>query len=141
MKKAFTLIELLVVIAIIGSLSALLLPNYMGVRERARDGARKSDLKQIQKAFEMYKQDQTVPAYPADLPTAGSEFSYNDSVYMKKFPTDPSPGKSYYYSRTTTINYTLCTCLENEADPDAITSNCSVCTSCSSGPCYLVTEP
>jgi general secretion pathway protein G len=59
MKKGFTLIELLVVIAIIGMLSALLVPNFMGARERARDAQRKSDLKQIQKALEMYRQDQT----------------------------------------------------------------------------------
>ena len=69
MKKAFTLIELLVVIAIIGSLSALFLPNFMAVRERARDSQRKSDLKQIQKAFELYKQDQTPTAFPETLPT------------------------------------------------------------------------
>jgi general secretion pathway protein G len=61
MKKGFTLIELLVVIAIIGMLSALLVPNFMGARERARDAQRKSDLKQIQKALEMYRQDQNPP--------------------------------------------------------------------------------
>ncbi|PIU36636.1 prepilin-type cleavage/methylation domain-containing protein, partial [Candidatus Roizmanbacteria bacterium CG07_land_8_20_14_0_80_34_15] len=59
MKHGFTLIELLVVIAIIGSLSALFLPNFMAARERARDTQRKSDLRQIQKALEMHKQDQS----------------------------------------------------------------------------------
>ncbi len=53
-KRCFTLIELLVVIAIIGMLSALLLPNFMGAREMSLViQQRKSDLKQIQKAFEM----------------------------------------------------------------------------------------
>lgn len=148
MRKAFTLIELLVVIAIIGSLSALLLPNFMGARERARDAQRKSDLKQIQKAFEMYKQDQSIPAFPAALPTPNACWSSSGScsgnIYMNKFPQDPAIGGTYYYSvNNTNLTYTLCTCIENVADPDALTgiSNCNVCTTCQNGPCYTVNQP
>jgi len=140
-KRAFTLIELLVVIGIIGMLSALLLPNFMGARERARDSQRKSDLKQIQKAFEMYKQDQSPPSYPSQLPTAGSVFSYSGNVYMNKFPSDPSPGKQYYYTvNNNNLTYTLCACLENIADPDGVPC-ISPCSCAANQKCYIVNQP
>lgn len=144
-RKGFTLIELLVVIAIMGMLSALLLPNFMGARERARDSQRKSDLKQIQKAFEMYRQDQNPPQYPSSLPQANTCFSSSagctGNIYMNKFPSDPLPNRRYYYSvNNNSLTYTLCACLENSADPEAST-DCSVCGSCQSQKCYLVTQP
>lgn len=144
-KKAFTLIELLVVIAIIGMLSALFLPNFMGARERARDTQRKSDLKQIQKAFELYKQDQSPPTFPTGLPTAlscwSSGLNCTGNIYMNKIPTDPAPNKQYYLSTdNTTLTYTLCACLENNSDPDAV-STCNVCGTCTSGKCFVVNQP
>lgn len=148
MKKAFTLIELLVVIAIIGSLSALFLPNFMAARERARDSQRKSDLKQIQKAFELYKQDQTDSSLPPTIPSSGEEFS-NDTtgtIYMNKFPYDPNktaPG-NYYYS-VDGLDYTLAACLENIADPDSTACPADFLTisgyTCTSNKCYIVRQP
>lgn len=56
-KQSFTLIELLVVIAIIGILSTVVLVSLQGVRARARDARRLSDIKQIQTALEEYYND------------------------------------------------------------------------------------
>lgn len=154
----FTLIELLIVIAILSMLSALLVPNYMSARERARDTQRKNDLKQIQKAFEMYIQDQASPEYPADadFPTAGECWTTGGSrnpcplgnVYLNNFPTDPSPGESYAYERSTTSNieYIICACLENKADSDGV--DCDAASGCdiiacvdTNSLCYKVTQP
>lgn len=146
MKKSFTLIELLVVIAIIGGLSAMLLPNFMGARERARDTQRKSDIKAIQKALELYKSDKLDASYPTtgSLPAVGSSFSNGATIYMSKFPGPPNDvgSSTYIYARdaVSTRKYNLCACLENKADPDKST-DCSTCTGCTSGPCYLVNEP
>jgi len=58
-SPGFTLIELLVVITVIGALSGILLGviNSSGVRAKARDSQRKSDLKRIQTALELYFAD------------------------------------------------------------------------------------
>lgn len=139
----FTLIELLVVIGIIGVLSALLLPNFMGARERARDAQRKSDIKQIQKALEMYKGDQSAPAYPGALPTCGVAWTVGANTYMSKFPCDPLDGTTpYHYTIPRvvgdTLTYSLYACLENKSDPDGTTTTEDIC---SSGKKYEITEP
>lgn len=63
-KKGFTLIELLVVIAIIGVLTAIIVPNFMGARERANDSKKKQDMETIKTALRMYYNDNQ--SYPAD---------------------------------------------------------------------------
>ncbi len=118
----------------------------MGARERARDTQRKNDLKQIQKALEMYRQDQNPPAYPTYLPSVGSVWSGSSGIiYMNKFPGDPNrtPNNYYYSYNSTNLTYTLCACLENKADSDALNGNCSPDNSypCPSGKKYVVTQP
>lgn len=120
-KIGFTLIELLVVIAIIGVLSTLIMANFVGVRERARDAQRKNDINQIQKALEIYKQSQSIPKYPTSLPTLVP-------TYIKSVPQDPIPTGQYFYTSpypsggTDNLTYELVTCLENKSDPQGIPS-------------------
>jgi len=133
-KNGFTLIELLVVMVIIGLLAGLILPNFMSARERARDAQRKSDLEQIQKALELYKMDQSPPAYPAGSdpfqPVACNAIwqSGEDTVYMPKFPCDSkmAAGNNWRYVLVVprvagdNLTYKLIACLENKSDPDAV---------------------
>lgn len=122
-NKGFTLVELLIVVAIIGILSTLLTANFIGVRQRARDGQRKADLRQVQSALELYRADhQAYPGSIANCLTGTSLMSPDcaTSTYMKKVPTDPNgsgyynSGSYYYTSNGTT--YTLGACLENAND-------------------------
>lgn len=126
--QGFTLIELLIAIAIVSVIMAVLFPNFMGFRQRARDTQRKSDLEQMRKAVELYKLDRNPPAYPAALPTGicgqcwSSLVGCGGNIYMRKFPCDPASTAPtpYIYNIGASDNliYTLSACLENAADPD-----------------------
>lgn len=150
-KKGFTLIELLVVVAVMAFLMTLFFPNFMSARERARDTQRKSDLKQIQSALELYKSDQNPVAYPTDASgyfPAGlcsqcwsSAADCGGNIYMRKMPCDPANlnPTPYVYTRNDTIRYTLSACLENPVDPDKDITGVPACGT--DGTSYTVHEP
>jgi len=134
-RRGFTLIELLIVVAIIGILAALLTTNFVAIRERARDAQRKSDMRQMQSALELYRSDNG--SYPTSsgfklpssvvsgdntCPTAGS-FTSNGTTYMQKIPCDPLNdttyyNSGYYYYSSNGTTYTLAACIENTNDTD-----------------------
>lgn len=150
-NKGFTLIELLVVIGIISVLSAIVVPNFMGARERARDAQRKSDIKQLQKALEMYKDDQTILAYPADFSAMTCDALWSNgvtnAVYMSKFPCDPLSTSGsvvkYTYTRNAgdSLKYTLYACLENKSDQQGVTGSTCNWGGSATGIQYQISEP
>lgn len=135
LKHGFTLIELLIVISIIGILAALVLTNVQGVRERARDARRKSDLASIKSSLRLYYNDQKSFPTSSNGNIVGcgdtitscdwgqSRFAINDTIYMNTIPNDPSYGGSnttatYSYYQTSDDSYILVAQLENKSDPD-----------------------
>jgi general secretion pathway protein G len=97
----FTLLELLVVMAIIGILAAIGIASYGTVQSKARDARRKSDLENVARALEMYRND--VGNYPdaAELVFNGSVFKHPtatpDVIYMQKTPKETRGGYGYLY--------------------------------------------
>jgi len=84
--SGFTLIELLVVIAIIAILAAILFPVFARAREKARQAACQSNLKQITTAYLMYAQDydETMPPWTVDACNSqgtGSNFWFKNLYY------------------------------------------------------------
>lgn len=139
LKSGFTLIELLVTIAVIASIMAVLFPNFVGIRQRARDAQRKSDINQLQKALELYKMDKNPSSYPitSALSTCNvclsSQTECSGNIYIRKIPCDPASPLGgtptpYIYSRDTDIlKYSLVACLENAADPDSDAVRAAAC--------------
>lgn len=126
-KKGFTLIELLVVVAIIGVLTALLLVNMVGIRERGADSKKKSDLNQLKNALRLYYNDHQ--AYPAAT-TCGASTCFiacngaacgegaemNDgagTVYMQSVPEYTS-----YWVSGDTDSFYVGVSLSNLSDPE-----------------------
>ena len=151
-RVGFTLIELLIVIVIIGALAAIFFANYLGVRQRARDSKRKSDLGQIQAALELYRYGQGIyptTLYSAQCPIPSSMRAGTPAViYMNKIPCDansliPSTLEVLgdYHYRSDGSGYTLGSCIENtnDTDPNSFASVGSY--TCKRGKWYLLTNP
>jgi general secretion pathway protein G len=127
--KGFTLIELLVVIGILGILAAALLAtiNPVAQLQKSNDARRKSDLESMQRALELYYNDNG--KYPA---SSGTTMYINNAVvpwgsswtpYMATLPKDPVSTQTYvYYSPAASAGqtYYLYANLQRGAnDPDA----------------------
>ena len=101
-KRGFTLIELLVVIAVIGIPAAVVLASLNDARAKARDARRVSDMKQVQTALELYRNDNG--DYP--IGTTGTIAVWNNSIntwlvapgHLAAVPADPQAAGYHYYS-------------------------------------------
>jgi prepilin-type N-terminal cleavage/methylation domain-containing protein len=72
-KTGFSLVELLVVISIIAVLSAVLMVNFVGTRERSRDSQKIQDLNAIKSALRMFYNDNQ--RYPTNSELRGVGFT------------------------------------------------------------------
>jgi len=99
--NGFTLLELLVVLTIIGILTALGLASFSAAQLRARDNQRKSDLKAIASALEIYRtKNGTYPSSSSASECGTTEWYCSNSGdtpwipdlnqdYIKTLPKDP----------------------------------------------------
>lgn len=96
MRKGFTLIELLVVITIIGILSTMVLVSMSGVRSRAKDAKRESDIRQIVLAMEIdYSDDEKYSQYSqAEWESLTVQIPKGTGKYLSPIPRDPK-GDAY----------------------------------------------
>jgi len=138
--KGFTLIELLMVITIISVLTLLATYSYNNVQIKARDAKRKQDVKNVQKALQLYFDDKDT--YPGFITADDSSLG----PYIPQLPVDPKFGTGYIYSFTLIscppTCYTITTCLENPNDPQGIVKPGSGDGSTCTGPrIFQVTNP
>ncbi len=152
-KKGFTLVELLTVISIISILTALLTVSFVSVSQRGRDAQRKSNIRQIQAALELYRADND--AYPPAVSNSiGSSttvsvacnqpFVVGGITYMQKMPCDPEgTNVKYFYSSTSPYStYGLVSCLDNTGDREAqATKPFAAMTDCNPATYFYVTNP
>jgi general secretion pathway protein G len=156
-NKGFTLVELLVVISIIGILASIGLVAFNTAQARSRDAQRKSDLKQIGSALELYYSD--YGRYPSGngigqilgCPSTTSspcvwgtsEFTDGETTYFRVLPEDKSSGQLYFY-RTVAVGsvansgFQIYARLENSQDSSIITTDVD----CGTANCnFAVTSP
>ena len=104
LSRGFTLIEMIIVLGILGILAVVLIVavNPIDQLRKSNDADRKSDLSQMQRALELYYQDNG--AYP---PSSGDFKLFIGSTtlawgsawlpYIKALPKDPTASRTYAY--------------------------------------------
>jgi prepilin-type N-terminal cleavage/methylation domain-containing protein len=94
----FTLIELLVSISIIATLTAILLPNLMGARQKAADSQMIQEMTSMKNALRMFYNDNQI--YPAGNGPGTVTTNIGDTLAKANYMSPTQPGNTYYYCQT-----------------------------------------
>jgi len=123
--KGFTLVEIIIVVAVIGIISSIILISFFGVRERARDAKRKSEIGQLGRFLTLscYLPDGGEGEY--DLVPLAEELKSKypqHSQYLSNIPRDPKTGtesesKYIYIVNADGTRCALYANLENTEEP------------------------
>lgn len=141
--KGFTLVEMVIVVALVGAVATALIVgvNPLDQLRKSNDADRKNDLAQLQRALELYYQDNgSYPPSSADYKiregTTTLAWGSSWQPYMSSLPKDPSPTQSYQYYVPPSSNgqtYYIYASLERgDKDPQACNGG-NACTSIISG--------
>ncbi len=96
-QGGFTLLEIMVVIVILGVLSAMIVPNLLGNKEKADKQKVVSDVIALENAMDMYKldnsryptTDQGLEALVSKPDGSPEPRNYREDGYIKRLPEDP----------------------------------------------------
>ena len=99
----FSLVELMIVVAILGILAAIVIPEFSGHIQQAKEAAAKDNLRLLREAIERYANDHNgvPPGYPdnninnAPLPRTFNEQLTSEGEYLNRFPKNPFNGHYY----------------------------------------------
>jgi type II secretory pathway pseudopilin PulG len=130
--RGLTLIGLVIIVVIIGLLAGgiIIFLDPSAQLQKSRDAQRKSDLSEIQKALEVYYQDNN--SYP--IGDASSNFEIKDRngntvswnspwlPYTGTLPRDPSPLQNYVYYSSGQSYYLYASLERGGNDPQACNS-------------------
>jgi type II secretion system protein G len=94
--KRVTLIELLIIVILLAILSAVAVPSYLSMRDRAKESATEAQMRNIITAIEMYYADRG--EYPATADA--SDLSNVLASYMQDVPVKDFWGNDYIYMKT-----------------------------------------
>lgn len=100
-QLGFTIVELLIVIVVIAILAAISIVAYNGIQQRAKSANLSSELSQVAKALDAYKQ--TNGQYPAALqtavPNASSKLTYHFNSRSNTYCIDGVDGSARFSVR------------------------------------------
>ena len=103
-ERGFTLVELMIAVAVIAVLAAILVPNFVGQAQRARESAAMDVVANVRKGLAMYEADK------GEYPSGSSWGAVRDAIseYVR-LPSNLNDTwlESFSYSRGT-AGYVIC---------------------------------
>ena len=95
-ERGFTLVELLIVVIILAVITGIAIPSYLALRNRARESATESEMRNIATALELVNAD--TGNYPAAADMDALETAL--ASYIDSIPTTDAWTHAYVYAQT-----------------------------------------